>query len=90
MHVRLALLAIGVCVAVYGCATPQQQAGIPSSGSAAAPSNSQKPTQQQARYRTGSRVPLPEGDDGAQSVSGISKDAYDEEMRRMVTPTGGR
>jgi hypothetical protein len=87
MHARLALLAIGVCVAAFGCSTPQQQAGTPSSASAAAPSNSQKPTQQ-ARYRTGSRVPLPEGDGGAQSVSGVSKDDYEDEMRRMVTPSG--
>src|SRR5437660_12043411 len=86
MQLRLSLVAVAVCLAAYACATPQQRAATTSAAPAAVPSTSPKPPQQEARYRTGSRVPLRESDEGSQSVSGISKDAYEEEMRRMATP----
>jgi len=78
MHLRLAFVAISVCAA--GCAAPEQQT---------APASAARP-QPEPRYVTGSRVPLRESDEGSQSVSGISKDAYEDEMRRMATPTSGR
>ena len=48
MNLRLALLAVGVCVAAYGCATPEEQTASPS---AAQPRST-------GRYLTGSRLVL--------------------------------
>ena len=81
MDLRVALLAVGMCVAAYGCATTDQQTAAPS---AAQP-------QAQGRYVTGSRIPVRDDDTGAGSVSATSKEAYqDEMMQRANTGTSGR
>ena len=72
MDVRLALIAVSACLAVYGCATPEKESGIP----VAAP----KPS---VRYLTGSRLPLREEDTGAAPVISADKDAYDEAARSL-------
>ena len=80
MDFRLALTAVGVCVAAYGCATPEQKTATPS---AAQP-------QQQTRYVTGSRIPVRDDDAGASSVSSASKEAYQEAVQNMNTGSSGK
>lgn len=84
MHLRLALLAVGVCAAAYGCATPEQKTAAPS----AAPSAST--AQPPARYVTGSRLPVRDEDQGASSVSAASKEAYQEAVQNMNTGSSGK
>ena len=87
MQVPAALLAVSVCIAALGCATPQQQG--PTSGARPATAATVKQPQQEARYRTGSRVPLPADEEGAQSVSAASREAHEEEMRRVMNGARG-
>jgi hypothetical protein len=92
MRVRPVLLAISFCVT--GCATPPQQAAspaaaasaAPSAAAAAAPSNTVQQPQRESRYRTGSRLPLSDDDAGSGTVTGASRDAYEDDRRNMVTP----
>ncbi len=85
MHLRLALLAVGVCAAAYGCAAPEQKTAAPSAAPSAA--TAEPP----ARYVTGSRLPVREDDRGSSSVSAASKEAYqDDMMQRMNTGTSGK
>ena len=81
MDSRVALLAVGVGAAAYGCATPEEQ-----TASVSQP----RPIE---RYLTGSRLPLREQDTGAHSVMTADKAAHDEAMQRLtsgsVCPPGG-
>jgi len=80
MDLRLALLAVGICVAAYGCATPEQQ-------TATAPAAQPQP---QSRYVTGSRIPVRDDDTGASNVGAATKEAYEEEVRRITSGSYGR
>jgi len=80
MDFRIALLAVGICVAAYGCATPEQQ-------TATAPAAQPQP---QSRYVTGSRIPVRDDDAGASSVSAASKEAYQEAVQNMNTGSYGK
>jgi len=81
MDFRHALLAVGVCVATYGCAAPEQRGATPSAA---------QPQQQQTRYVTGSRIPVRDDDTGASSVSAASKEAYQEAVQNMNTGSYGK
>jgi hypothetical protein len=86
---RFPAVCLLMCLAVasYGCATAPEQAAssAPAAAAAAAPNTVPQP-QHQARYRTGSRIPLSDDDGGAATVSGASRDAYEDDRRNMVTP----
>ena len=86
MRVRVLLLTITFCAAGYGCATAPEQAASPAASAAAAPANSVPQPHREARYRTGSRVPQSDDDGGAATVSGSSREGYEEDRRNMVTP----
>jgi hypothetical protein len=86
MRVQPVLLAISFCVAGYGCATAPEKAASSPASVAAGPANAVPQPQREARYRTGSRIPLSDDDGGAATVSGASRDAYEDDRRNMVTP----
>ena len=75
MHLHLALLAAGVCVAAYGCATPEKDGATPVAAQ----------TRPSLRYLTGSRLPLREEDTGAHNVMTAEKAAHEEAMQRMTS-----
>jgi hypothetical protein len=76
MRLRHTFVAIGICAAAYGCATPEQQTAA--TPAATAPVAAPKP---QERYVTGSRLPVHD-DGGEGSVASGSKSAWEDEMRR--------
>ena len=82
MNLRFALLAVGVCLAAYACATPEQQTATPSAARAQPPA--------QDRYVTGSRVPIRDDGGGSSSVGSQSKADFEEEMRRMTQGSHGQ
>jgi hypothetical protein len=86
MRVPSLLLAMSFCVAGYGCATaPDQPTSSPVSASAASPKTGAQP-QREARYRTGSRIPLSDDGLGSENVKGAGREAYEDDRRNMVTP----
>jgi hypothetical protein len=84
MHIRSAVLAVILCGASFGCATPADEPEASAAESASAPQR------QTGGYRTGSRLPTYEEKGGASSVGDVSRDDYTDEMRRGVSPTSGR
>lgn len=90
MLVRRVLLMISLCVGGYGCATaPEQAAGSAASASPAATNSAAAAVPEPKRekgYRTGSRLPASDDDAGSATVSGSSREGYEEDRRNMVTP----
>ena len=89
MQIRSTILACILVAACYGCATepqPQQPAAgaAPASAAAPAPYQSKGPV-----YRTGSRLPPLDDDGGTSSVSGVSKDDYQDQRNSGMTPLRG-
>ena len=94
MQVRFALLAISFCVAGYGCATAPEPAASPAASASpaaantasAAAANTVPQPKREKSYRTGSRLPQGDDDAGSATVSGSSREGYEEDRRNMVTP----
>ena len=95
MQIRSAVLACILVAACYGCATepqPQQPAAgaapantAPASAAVTPPWQSKGPV-----YRTGSRLPPLDDDAGTSSVSGVSKDDYQDQRNSGMTPLRGQ
>lgn len=79
-----ALICIGLSIAAAGCASSQQQQAPTSGAAPAGAPVAIKAPQPDPRYRTGSRVPLPPDEEGAQSVSAASREEHEEAMRRTM------
>ena len=94
MRVRVLLLTITFCVAGYGCATAPEQAATPAASAAATPANTASAAaansvpqpKREKGYRTGSRLPQGDDDAGSATVSGSSREGYEDDRRNMVTP----
>jgi len=89
MNLGSAFLAVALCVAASGCATELDSTSVVGSSNLTS-SNAAPRAHQEARYRTGSRLPLRDDDAGASTVGAASKAAYEEEMRRVTTGSFGK
>jgi hypothetical protein len=86
MQVRFTLLGISFCVAGYGCATAPEQAASASPAATNTASAAVPDPKREKGYRTGSRLPQSDDDAGSATVSGSSREGYEEDRRNMVTP----
>ncbi len=89
MNLGSAFPAVAFCVVAYGCATEVNSTSVAGSSNLTS-TNAAPRAHQEARYRTGSRLPLRDDDVRASTVGSASKAAYEDEMRRLTTGSFGK